>query len=235
MRWIRLRFYAPLAAFGDVIIDSHGGTRDFPGQSLIVGLLANALGWTRSMRKEHQELQERIIFGAIRESEPILGRTTDYQTAKLEKRDKAWTTQGVPSTRDGGPKTYVGSHQRWREYHSDSRTSVVIRLDPNDDFPTLDDVATALVQPARPLFIGRKSCLPSMPIFNGWVNSPDVYTALCSIVDIESDEVRAQWPASEGTVGAFKTIFVTDERNWITGLHGGARQVCEGKLHIVRD
>ena len=47
MPWMHLRLCAPLAAFGSTAIDALGVTRDFPAQSMLVGLLANALGWTR--------------------------------------------------------------------------------------------------------------------------------------------------------------------------------------------
>ena len=45
MRWMHLRFQAPLAAFGGEMIDAHGVIRNVPAQSMLTGLLANALGW----------------------------------------------------------------------------------------------------------------------------------------------------------------------------------------------
>ena len=235
MRWMRLQLYAPLAAFGGETIDAHGVTRDFPAQSMLTGLFANALGWTRTMGVEHQALQDRIVYGVVSEQEPALARTTDYQTARLAKDDRSWTTRGVPVGRAGGPNSYAGAHQRWRDYHADLRVSGVVRLDPEDMAPTLDALAAALEHPARALFIGRKPCLPSAPIFNGWVEAVDARTALCSLVPDDGERWWAFWPASEGVVGAHRTTFVTDERNWITGFHGGARQVCEGRLSARED
>ena len=37
-------------------------------------------------------------------------------------------------------------------------------------------------------------------------------------------------PASEGTEGAARITSITDERNFVTGLHGGARRICEGLI-----
>ena len=54
MRWMHLRLHAPLAAFGGEMIDAHGVIQNVPAQSMLTGLLANALGWTRAMRTEHQ-------------------------------------------------------------------------------------------------------------------------------------------------------------------------------------
>ena len=110
MRWMHLRLEAPLASFGGAAIDNIGVIRDFPAQSMLTGLFANALGWTRSMRSEHQRLQDRILFGALHDSDPGMRRTTDYQTAQIGKADRAWSTRGAPIGRAGGAKTYKGAH-----------------------------------------------------------------------------------------------------------------------------
>lgn len=86
------------------------------------------------------------------------------------------------------------------------------------------------MRPARPLFIGRKACLPSAPIFSGWIQARDVRAALSGIAPVGATGLRAFWPASEGDEEADWTTYVTDERNYATGLHGGARRVCEGRI-----
>ena len=236
MRWMHLRFHAPLAAFGGEMIDAHGVIRNVPAQSMLTGLLANALGWTRAMRADHQALQDRIVFGAVWERDVALSRMTDYQTAQLGKNDRAWTTRGVPAGRAGGAKTFTGAHQRWRDYHADLRLAVVLRLDPADLAPTIDVLAAALDRPARPLFIGRKSCLPSAPIFAGWVtDAPNACEALRAVAPADASGLLAFWPETEGAAGAHRTTTVTDERNWVSGLHGGGRRICEGSLSMSRD
>ena len=188
MRWLHFRLDAPMASFGDAAIDSHRPSAEFPTQSMLTGLLANALGWTRAMKREHQDLQDRLVFAALREHEPTLGRMTDYQTVQLGKNDRSWTTRGQPAGRDGGAATYDGAHQRWLDYHSDLRIAGVMRLDPADQTPSLDELANALEYPARPLFVGRKACLPSSRIFVGWVkDASDARSALLSIAPRSSD------------------------------------------------
>ena len=234
MRWMHLRLEAPLASFGGEAIDAGGVIRDFPAQSMLTGLFGNALGWTRTMRAEHQSLQDRIVFGAVHDHEPSLRRMVDYQTAQLGKSDKAWSARGTPIGRAGGGKTYLGAHQRWRDYHSDLRLSVVIRLAPENERPTLDALATALQRPARPLFIGRKPCLPTGPVFRGWVKGRDVQGAIRAVVPA-GKQCLALWPHSQGEDGADSTTLVTDERNWTSGLHGGARLICLGRLEGEAD
>lgn len=231
MRWLHFQFRAPLAAFGSEVIDARGIIRAYPAQSMLTGLFANALGWTRSMREEHQALQNRVIYGVLYDTESMAQCMTDYQTAQLSQSDKAWTTRGVWMGRDGGPQSYAGSHQRKRDYHVDMHMLGVMRLDPEDEAPSLSDLADSLVCPARPLFIGRKPCLPSAPIFNGWVEAPNIRAALHELSSGDSPR-NAFWPASEGVEGADRVTYITDERNWLTGLHGGARRVCEGRLDV---
>lgn len=229
MRWMHMRLQAPVASFGGEAIDARGVIRDFPAQSMLTGLFANALGWTRAMKIRHQALQDRIVFGAAHDEDPGLRRFTDYQTAKLGKADKAWTTRGTPAGRTGGPKTYVGMHQRWRDYHADLRMSLVVRLDPEGRTPTLDDLALALERPARPLFIGRKPCLPSGQIFRAWLDASTAREALSAVVPPGTMRY-ALWPYEGSSDGADATRSITDERNWVSGLHGGARRVCLGRV-----
>lgn len=235
MRWMHLRLRAPMAAFGGEIVDAHGVIRNVPAQSMLTGLLANALGWDRSMRAEHQALQDRIVFGAVWERDIGLSRMVDYQTAQLGKDDRAWTTRRVPAGRAGGAKTYEGAHQRWREYHTDLRLSLVLRLEHLEASPTMGELQASLDRPARPLFIGRKCCLPSSPIFKGWVKAPSAREALETVAPAGSVGLFASWPVAEGTDGSNRTTTVTDERNWISGLHGGGREVCEGPIASSRE
>ena len=235
MRWLHLRLRAPLMSFGGEAIDALGVIRDLPAQSMLVGLLANALGWTRDMRLAHQQLQDRLVFGAVHERGPR--RLTDYQTAKIYQDDLAWSTRGAPIGRAPSPaykrRDSLGrwlTAQQWRDYGVDMSVSLVMRLDPVGTAPTLEDVAVALQRPARPLFIGRKNCLPSSPLFVGAVEAPDCRTALRTVATPAAAELPAIWPALDDPGCVSRQRDVTDERNWISGLHGGARRVCEGGL-----
>ena len=87
-RWLILRLEAPLLAFGGVAIDHVGVTRDFPAQSMLTGLLANALGWARTDWEKHQALQDRLVFAARRDRVEDAGPLTDTQNARLEKTTK---------------------------------------------------------------------------------------------------------------------------------------------------
>ena len=230
-------------AFGGVAIDQIGPTRDFPATSMLTGLIGNALGWHWSEGTRHQAIQNRIIFAARREREGEL--LTDTQNAQLEKKDKGWTTSGEPEGRDGA--SYAAPHRRQRDYHTDLSLRVVLRLEPAGEKPTLDEVADAFNRPARPLFLGRKPCLPSTPLLAKeparWVSGDTAHQALQTVPRGELDHreparLRALWPIGEGPHtgdGVDCIVDLPDLRNWRTGLHGGSRRVVQGWIAPTSD
>ena len=247
MKHLILNLESPLMAFGGETIDNLGVIRWFPSASMLTGLLANALGWRRIERERHQQLQDRLVFAARIDREPRSGvRLTDFQTAKLAANDRGWTTRGIPDERAGGANTYNAPHLRYRDYFADMRVTVALRLKPADGAPTLDDLVHALQEPARPLFIGRKPCLPSAPLYSETIDAGAALAALLAAsIDVEGDPegtVRLTWPEGEDDVAVrlTNTYMLTDQRNWVSGLHGGGRLVCEGTLprsefHCVPD
>lgn len=247
MEHLILNLEAPLMAFGGETIDNYGVIRPFPAASMLTGLLANALGWRRVEQEKHQALQDRLVFAARIDREPAGGvRLTDFQTAQLGAEDKGWTTRGRPEGRAGGANTYKAPHLRYRDYYADMQVTVALRLKPAEEDPMLEKLAAALQEPERPLFLGRKPCLPSRPLYGGMVDGDTALAALLKApvtrpqdapVDNQLGEyLRAQWPAGEGVAdiepNRAEPAMLTDQRNWISGLHGGGRYVQESRIPI---
>ena len=233
MTWLRLELMAPMASFGGPAIDAFGRTNDMPGRSMMTGLLANALGWDRNERDKHQRLQDRLVYASALVKDGDDGLLTDYQTADLRKDDKAWTTTGRPARRTSNADTFTGSHQRWRDYHTDMRMTVVLTLIPHGEKPTLADVTEALERPARPLVIGRASCLPSRRMITGHVDADTALAAITKAVQGTPGPVTVHYPApgrSTTAAAGHRLIGATDERNWRSGLHGGERMLYTGRL-----
>ena len=235
-RWLVMQLEAPLMAFGGVLIDQVGPVRDFPVASMLVGLIGNALGWCWSDGDKHQDVQDRLIFAARREREGAM--LTDTQNVQLAKTDKGWTTLGVPEGRDGA--SYRDPHRRLRDYHADLSVRVVLRLVSEEGTPTLDRVAEAFDRPSRSLFIGRKPCLPSVPLMANepgrWVTAETAYEALRAVPG-RGERLRALWPVEQGPEtgdGVDRIVELADLRNWRTGLHGGPRRIVEGRIAPVR-
>lgn len=235
-RHLLIRLSSPLIAFGGETIDNFGVIRDFPALSMVTGLMANALGWDRGDDVQHNRLQARLRLGARLESVPEYLR--EYQTAELFEDEAGWTTYGQPEGRAKSPSYSPSKNgrksltlQRYRDYHADLTALLAVRLEPAEEAPTLEDIAQALDRPQRPLFIGRKPCLPVGRLVAGWVDADTVLQALqLAPVPHEHSGLRAQWPDGEGQLPGDRLVDVCDERNWTSGVHGGWRPVREGLI-----
>ncbi len=258
MEFLVLRFDAPLMSFGTVAVDQIRETADYPALSMVAGLLGNALGYDHSEWNKLQRLQERIRF-AVRQDRAG-ERLVDYQTVDLGQDFllSGWTTFGREQKRGGGGSSARGTHIRLRHYLADAVYTVVLTLDPPDDKPALGDVEQALRRPARPLFIGRKCCIPSRPILAGKGSAKDLLEALGKAPFPKASrdsrfrwrarsgqpvECRAWWPET-GLVGSRtmeeleqlgqRRLFVTDTRDWANQIHVGRRPLVEGSVRLSR-
>ena len=140
-------------------------TRDttaFPTKSGVVGLLACAQGWPRGDEAIRQ-LEQQLTMGVRADRPGVL--MTDYQTISREKDPNTGKPKvliaatGKPKT--GGTelsKTTIESH---RQYLFDA-AFLVILAGPEK---TLESLAVALQNPMWQIYLGRKTCVPSRPVF----------------------------------------------------------------------
>ena len=240
MEILVVTFDSPLMSFGAPIVDHHGRTSEFPSRSMVTGLLGNAMGYDHSDTEKLERLQERLVL-AFRQDCPG-EHVVDYQTVDLGQeymRDKAaWTTWGHVDMRKGGPSV-TGTHVRYRHYIADAVVVGFVTLNPSHETPRIHDLKEALQRPARPLFIGRKCCLPSRRIFNEIIQGESLLQVLQSYpLQCKQDyEARAgkdtgliaQWPHSEDS-GMAMTRLLSDGRDWQNQVHCGQRLVKEGRI-----
>ncbi|SHK67457.1 type I-E CRISPR-associated protein Cas5/CasD [Rhodothermus profundi] len=243
MEVILLRFDAPLMSFGAPIVDQYGFIQPYPALSMMAGLLANALGYEHAETARLERLQERLRY-AVREDrrgQPL----RDYQTVDLSQPfmqdNRAWTTRGVLEKRMGGAAR-TGTHIRLRDYWADAVYTVALTLEPADASPTLVDLEQALRFPARPLFIGRKPCLPAAPLFLQRMEAASLLEALQRApLDRRADSgpmYRVWWqvhpddPPPGGDVRENRRWPVTDRRDWANQIHVGSRWIAMGELSI---
>ena len=222
-----------MAAFGGATVDNFGVTRRFPARSMLTGLLANALGWNRSEFERLRQLQNRIRY-AVRLEHPTDGRQwRDFQSAQLEKNDKGWTSSGEPAGRAGG--TYGGPYLRYRDYLHDLQASIAVTLDDCTSPPSLVNCEEALQRPARPLFIGRKSCLPSAPLWRKTVSADNALMALkqapFTTTSNTEQTMPCFWMPGEGDSEQTPQPYdICDERDWANSQHTGSRPVFEADI-----
>ncbi len=238
-----LRLDAPIMSFGAPIIDRHGKVQAYPALSMISGLLANALGYDHGDFNKLESLQHRLRYASRQDRAGQEIR--DYQTVDLSQEfmldQNAWTTQGWLDQRKGGPSSR-GTHIRLRDYLADSVHTVALTLDPADEKPTLDDLAQALEFPERPLFIGRKTCLPASPLFVNRMECESLTEALqkaplSSRAD-QRDRFPAWWPVEQNGDQQPRADFeqpVTDRRDWKNQIHVGERWIAQGEIEIQKE
>lgn len=138
MSTLLLRLSGPLQAWGtDSKFETRRAGRE-PSKSGVIGLLAAALG-----RKRDESIDDllELRFGVRVDKEGQL--LHDYHTAQMI-----------------SGKTYV-TH---RYYLADATFLVGLE---SEDQEYLEKIRKALLQPAFPLFLGRRSCVPSLPVTLG--------------------------------------------------------------------
>lgn len=241
MRALILRFDAPMISFGSALVDQHGFTDHFPGLSMLTGMIGSALGWHHRDFSKLQELQNRVDFAARWDVRP--DRFIDYHTVDLgspKMCKPGWTTKGKPEHRAGGPAARYGTHQRYRHYLVDGLMTVALGL-VTGGTPDLNEIRVALVTPARPLFLGRKTCLPARPFIDPYdpiVEGADLITILekTPVWDRKGVPERmpqrswACWTPPEGTGDTGGSRLIYDLRDWHNQLPAGSRWRAEGMI-----
>lgn len=236
MHALVLRLDAPLMSFGSVRVDHHNKTDELPYRSMLCGLIANALGMDRADDDHHERLQRRIRYATRRDRAGEL--LVDYQTVDLGapamSSDCAWTTRGQLEPRKGGDAA-DGTHIRLRHYLADAIVTVVLALEPAAEAPTLDELEAALRRPARPLFLGRRCCIPSAPVVIGRVEASSLRDAIARLPRLDggarsdAGPIPALWPCEDGeNRDATRLIARVEDRDWRNAVHVGKRFYVEG-------
>jgi CRISPR system Cascade subunit CasD len=162
-----LRLEGPLQSWGERGRWSIRDTASEPTKSGVVGLLACALGL--SADDDLRALSRGIRIG-IRCDRPgsIL---RDYHTVVGGVMSAEGKIKINASTKE--PETVVSE----RYYLADASFLVAVQADP----PLVARLRHALQDPAWPFFLGRKSCPPATPVFDGEGAFPSLEEALRAI------------------------------------------------------
>ncbi len=242
MRAVVLRVDAPLVSFGDVLVDHHGVIDRFPLASQLTGLFGNALGWTHRDFDSLQTLQDNLVYAARWDVEPHL--LIDYHTVDLTQSGlnyPGWTTHGVPEHRGGGPA--ARQRQRYQHYWADGLMTIVVSFlgDPALNL-SIEAVEQALRYPARPLFWGRKTCLPARPILDlqSIQEGRDVLDVLSHVPrwdrrgfpNDSPEPMEATWPAELSAPGSYDTRQIFGLREWANQIPAGSYWHHRGMIQL---
>jgi len=159
-----LRLEGPLQAWGDTSKFVIRRTMEAPTKSGVIGLICCALGLPRQAAREKLPELNTLSMG-VRVDRPGI-RWWDYHTVGA---GIGLTTAG------GGVKTGAqGTIITRREYLADASFLVALQ----GEETLVREIARALANPRWPLFLGRRSCPPSVPIL---------------VTRMRADGTRAPW------------------------------------------
>lgn len=162
-----LRLEGPMQSWGERARWSVRDTAPEPTKSGVVGLLGCALGINTD--KALRELSRCLRVG-VRCDRPGT-RIIDYHTVGGGYAYPALlTAEGKPKVSSGRPHT----EQTWRHYLCDAAFLVALQGAPD----LIDRLTVAIQAPYWPIYLGRKSCPPSRPPFDGVGDFPDLEGAL---------------------------------------------------------
>ena len=171
--YLLLRLESSLQSWGMVSVDRKRPTHRVPTPSALSGLIGNALGWDRAFDADRlNSLMRHLTYGAaeILTPEPL----QDFQTAML-RESAGWTTRGIAEERDGG--SLDQSVILRKDYLANGLFLVAMRIEEGAE-TSLDEVSAAMMRPARPVFLGRKACVPTSPLHAGVLRAECLRAAL---------------------------------------------------------
>lgn len=210
-----------MSAWGEPAVGEYRGSVDYPGESSLVGLLGAALGLRREDEEAHAALARGYGFAVgvqakSRRDRPRLLR--DYQTAQVPGRA---SLKGRPhaTRRDelSIPKNELNTILSTRDYWQDCSTLVALQPRAEPRY-SLEQLVEALSRPRFVLYLGRKSCPPSAPLFPQIIDAPGAHAAF--------EAYRAKLASSgAGVIGELARM------HWGDGVDAGV----EESMQVLRN
>jgi CRISPR system Cascade subunit CasD len=175
-KFLLLYLEAPEMSFGDKSFSyKNRGTYQVPTTSALIGMICCAMG-IKVRDKENlslvESLESSINFkGVICERSKSSRVYSDYFTcgSDLDKKDPL-DSRKIPRTFDGGlPVASLGTSKTYRkDFLQDFSFKVLVEI---YDLPLAEKVIAALLDPFWPIFLGRKSCIPTSQV----LSSSDIF------------------------------------------------------------
>jgi len=169
-----LRLEGPLQAWGDNSKFVIRRTMEAPTKSGVLGLICCAMGLNRQAARCKLRTLNDLVMG-VRIDRPGT-RWWDYHTVGAKVGILKADGNGIKRT-GGGKHDPIETLVSRREYLCDASFLVALQ----GDAGLVERVADALRNPKWPVFLGRKSCPPSVPVFARQGQHSDLLAALAAV------------------------------------------------------
>ena len=203
-KFFLLWFQAPLQSWG---FDSRFGRREtwnYPTRSGVLGLLLCAMGAGGPQRELLARFGSLDLTGyslapvkVAPFAQPAGKVLTDFHMvgSNFDESD-LWQNLLIPKKTDGKAPNGSGSKMTYRRYLQDSVLAAVLEV-PSD---LAEQAAQALTHPYWDMYLGRKCCVPTAPIYRGtFETAQQAEQALASLADenglrIDSKALTGSFP-----------------------------------------
>ncbi len=170
MKLMKFTLSAPLQSWGEDARWDQRTTSAMPSKSALIGLLGSCLGYPRG--DDHLNLLDSMLHIAVRADKP--GRIMmDFHTVQ--------GTNGFFINADGKPRTGSNTIITPKQYLQDARFTIFIW----GHEAMLKKCFDAMLHPRWLVYLGRKSCVPAVPLIPVWVEAETPENAVCSFTEDE--------------------------------------------------
>ncbi len=171
--FLLFQLYGPMASWGDVAVGEYRPSAAQPSKSAVLGLMAAAMGVRRDEEERHRAMADGYgLTVAVLATGTLL---RDYHTVQVppQQRGTVWRTR-----RDELRSNRLGTILTSRDYRTDALYRIAVRRRSEVAPFTLEALRDGLLRPHFTLYLGRKSCPPSLPLQPQINSATDVTEAL---------------------------------------------------------
>ena len=199
-----LRLEGPLQAWGDPSKFVIRRTMDAPTKSGVIGLICCAMGYSRQWVSQDpisdeglRGLAQRLIAESKARRAMLDLLNTLQMGVRIDRAGERWWDYHTAGAKvgllkaEGGIKRTASTKEietliTRREYLADASFLVALR----GDASLIQEMAGALKNPKWPVYLGRKSCTPSLPVFTrprkdeSWTNPMYTTELMAALKDV---------------------------------------------------
>ena len=247
--FLLFRLSGPLASWGEIAVGERRSSWPRPSKSAVLGLVAAALGYDRHDAAAHAALNHGLHF-AVRVDSPVrsvgnglatddsLKPLRDYHTAQVPsaRRGKRWGTRAEELSEDQ-LNTILSERWYW------VNMVATVALWPNgagSAAPPLTEIEKAFKEPVFAVYLGRKSCPPSRPLFAEIVLADDFKKAFAAYDTQDATKTASAIPQNVRTIrdAIFSALTVSAAREIWADLEATAeseRKETYSRRDAIRD
>lgn len=163
--------YGPFASWGDIAVGESRPSFMQPTKSAIIGLIASALGIKRHEEERLESLSSSLGFAVCMNSPGTLLR--DYHTVQVPSSSKIKYYTRKDELEVGSLNTILSS----RDYRMDAYYVICVWIKNIAREFSLSTIEEHLKNPVFTLYLGRKSCVLSFPLFPKIIMSENLRSA----------------------------------------------------------